>query len=154
MNVLVTGGAGFIGSALNRALPADGHVVTVLDDATTPPAAADPATAAPAYIRADVADPGIGALFSAARPEAVLHLAALTSVVESLRAPLRCTTVNVSGDSKRAAVQPRLRRRAVRVRLHFALRRAQLPDRSGAAPAVERHFADDQPRFEALYDPL
>ena len=103
MNVLITGGAGFIGSALARALLADGHRVTVLDDGSSAlepvdsPAVNPPGAAAPARVEADVTDPGIGAAFAAARPEAVIHLAALASVVESLRAPLRCTAVNVSG---------------------------------------------------------
>ena len=104
MNVLITGGAGFIGSALTRALLADGHRVTVLDDGSAPPEPAGPRAPdtpapapAPARARADVADPGIGEVFSAARPEAVFHLAARASVVDSLRAPLDCTRVNVTG---------------------------------------------------------
>ena len=103
MNVLITGGAGFIGAALTRALLADGHRVTVLDDGSAAlqpadsPAGDFPQTAEPTQIRADIADPGIGAVFAAARPEAVFHLAAFASVVDSLREPLKCTAVNVSG---------------------------------------------------------
>ncbi|MXY16823.1 MAG: NAD-dependent epimerase/dehydratase family protein [Acidobacteria bacterium] len=105
MNVLITGGLGFIGLALTRALLAGGHRVSVLDDGSTAPGAHDQAAdaarltpgPAPPCFRGDVADPGIGTVFDAVRPEAVIHLAARASVVESLREPLACTRVNVCG---------------------------------------------------------
>ena len=118
MNVLVTGGRGYIGVALTRRLLADGHRVTVLDDGssalpTAAPAAdglpglcpesagKDPAAlwpdAAPRWIEADVSNPDIGRHFTDVRPEAVIHLAAQASVAESLREPVRGAAVNVCG---------------------------------------------------------
>ena len=100
MNVLITGGRGYIGSALTRRLLADGHRVTVLDNgASALPAAAPMAGGgeAAAWIDADVTDPGIGAHFTDARPGAVIHLAAQASVAQSLRDPVGGAAVNVCG---------------------------------------------------------
>ena len=95
MNVLLTGGAGFIGSALLNRLADDGHRVAVVDDCST----GDPARArrAAAFLRADVATVDLGEFFAATTPEVVIHLAAQASVAASVRAPGRNWTVNVLG---------------------------------------------------------
>ena len=118
MNVLVTGGRGYIGSALIRRLLDGGHRVTVLDDGSsalptaTPtvdrprPQRTRPDPAAPfrlrpaaavTWVEADVTDPGIGRFFFDARPRAVIHLAAQASVEASVREPVRGAAVNVCG---------------------------------------------------------
>ncbi len=96
MKVLVTGGAGFIGSHVADALIAEGHDVVVVDDLSTGrrenvPAAA---TFAPIDIRSASA---LRELFEAHRFDAVCHQAAQTSVSVSTREPIRDAEINVMG---------------------------------------------------------
>jgi UDP-glucose 4-epimerase len=85
MNVLVTGGAGFIGSHLVRALAAAGHTPVVVDNLVNGHRAA---VGDAAFIEADVADGD--ALTRALRDhgvEAVIHLAAFIEAGESVAKP-------------------------------------------------------------------
>lgn len=95
MNVLVTGGAGFIGSALVERLAAGGHRVAVVDDLSS----GDPARVAGKadLHRADIARDDLHSVFAAAAPETVFHLAARSNVAESLCDPCRGAEVNVLG---------------------------------------------------------
>ena len=95
MNVLVTGGGGFIGSALVKRLCADGHCVSVVDDGSS--GDARPMTGSVAWLKADICAADLGGFFAAARPKAVLHLAARADVSESVRDPARGVAVNVCG---------------------------------------------------------
>ena len=90
MRVLVTGGAGFIGSAVCRHLAAErGQAVLNFDKLTY---AANPASLAPIersplyrFVQGDVADGGaLAAVFADFRPQAVIHLAAETHVDRSI----------------------------------------------------------------------
>src|SRR3954453_20303905 len=83
MRVLVTGGAGDIGSAAPAALLDGGHEVTVLDDLSTGHEDAVPAGAA--FVRASLHDSA--PVLADVRPEAVLHFAAKSLVGESREAP-------------------------------------------------------------------
>jgi UDP-glucose 4-epimerase len=96
MRVLVTGGAGFIGSTIVDALEARGDLVVVVDDIST----GDRANLAPdiALRVADVSD--AKALREAVRGEgfdAVVHCAARTKVVESMEKPELYRRVIVEG---------------------------------------------------------
>ena len=95
MNVLVTGGAGFIGRPLVERLTAGGHRVAVVDDGSGGDVRRLHGVSA--FLRADVADADLGAFLASTKPEAVVHLAARTDVGESLRAPCRGAEVNVCG---------------------------------------------------------
>lgn len=94
--VLVTGGAGYIGSHAVRALVAAGHAVVVLDDLSAGHAAALPAgvtlIARSTQDRADVA-----AALREHRIEAVMHFAAWLVVPDSVRDPLGYYQNNVVG---------------------------------------------------------
>jgi UDP-glucose 4-epimerase len=95
MRVLVTGGAGFIGSNLVDALVSGGHEVGVVDDLSTGKHEnLNPGV----WVRElDILDPAFGALVAEFGPNAVVHLAAQASVPESLRDPQRDWAVNAEG---------------------------------------------------------
>ena len=94
MQILVTGGAGFVGSALVRRLVQLGHGVRVLDDLSGGDPARLPSEAS--FARGDVNDlPRLWTLLQGV--ECVYHLAARVSVPESVRYPREYNAVNVGG---------------------------------------------------------
>jgi UDP-glucose 4-epimerase len=93
MRVLVTGGAGFIGSNLVDRLLADGHEVAVVDDLST---GRNKNPHAPLHV-VDVRDPGLTALAERWRPEVICHLAAQISVRKSVNDPVNDARLNVEG---------------------------------------------------------
>jgi UDP-glucose 4-epimerase len=96
MKLLVTGGAGFIGSVVTEQLVAAGHDVVVLDnlkygfaEAVTPPAR---------LVRGDILnEPLLEELFRQERFDAVAHLAAEAFIDDSVRDPGLFYRVNVCG---------------------------------------------------------
>ena len=112
MKVLVTGGAGYIGSVAARRLAQRGDEVVVIDNLSqgrrqavlgeTPVVAVD-ITDAPALLEA----------FQLHQPDAVLHFAALTIAPESVRDPAPYWRVNLAGtlnvlDAMRSVAAPRI----------------------------------------------
>lgn len=95
MKVLVTGGAGFIGSHIADRLIADGHEVVVLDDLSTGHVEHLPAKAR--FYQMDLSSPWLDELFKIERPEAVVHQAAQASVRRSVDDPVFDASVNVLG---------------------------------------------------------
>lgn len=94
MQFLVTGGAGFLGTALCNRLARDGHTVHALDDLS----AGDPSRldADVIFTRGDVADiPKLWSLLQGV--DCVYHLAARVSVPQSKLYPRDYNTVNVGG---------------------------------------------------------
>jgi UDP-glucose 4-epimerase len=96
MHLLVTGGAGYIGSAAAEALLAAGHTVTVFDNLSHGHRAAVPAGAR--FVHGDLADRGaLDDLLGSEPYEAVLHFAALIEAGESMRQPGLFFANNVAG---------------------------------------------------------
>jgi UDP-glucose 4-epimerase len=93
MKVLVTGGAGYIGSVVAAQLIAAGHEVTVLDDLSTGYADAVPAGAT--FVKGTVRDCAAEVLADGA--EAVLHFAAKSLVGESVAEPAKYWSTNLGG---------------------------------------------------------
>ncbi|MDQ2836654.1 MAG: UDP-glucose 4-epimerase GalE [Actinomycetota bacterium] len=107
MRVLVTGGAGYVGSVVAAELVAAGHQVTVLDDLSTGHADAVPAGARFVHTSITEADP----VLAGADFEAVLHFAAKSLVAESVEAPQLYWHNNVTGS---LALLESMRRHGVR----------------------------------------
>jgi UDP-glucose 4-epimerase len=86
MNLLVTGGAGYIGGTVSTILMQAGHRVTVLDNLCHSKRAELPAGAE--FVEADIADrPRVEALLRELKPDGVLHFAALIEAGESMQKP-------------------------------------------------------------------
>lgn len=102
MKLLVTGGAGFIGSAVVRRAIAQGHAVVNLD-ALTYAACLDnvaPVAAAPGYAfeQADIRDrAALDRVFATHAPDAVMHLAAESHVDRSIDGPGTFIETNITG---------------------------------------------------------
>jgi UDP-glucose 4-epimerase len=93
MRLLVTGGAGYIGSVVAAQLIAAGHEVTVLDDLSTGHADAVPPGAT--FVEGDLRDGARAVL--AGGIEAVLHFAARSLVGESVAEPAKYWSNNLGG---------------------------------------------------------
>lgn len=101
MRVVVTGGAGFIGSTLVDRLLAEGHFVTVIDNlATGRLSNLEGARASGdrfSMVELDVRSSEIAETVAAAAPEVVFHLAAQADVRVSVERPVFDAEVNVIG---------------------------------------------------------
>jgi nucleoside-diphosphate-sugar epimerase len=94
MRTLVTGGAGFIGSALSRALLDQGHEVRIIDNLSTGSAANLPPGAE--FVEGDIRD--LPVVEKACRGiDVVYHEAAFKSVPKSIQNPLAAETTNAVG---------------------------------------------------------
>jgi UDP-glucose-4-epimerase GalE len=95
MRVLVTGGAGYVGSTTVRILAQRGHSVLVLDDLST---GSRQAVGDATLVVGSISDRAlVGQLLHDERIEGVLHLAGRKSPAESLVAPERYFRENVGG---------------------------------------------------------
>jgi len=102
MRLLVTGGAGFIGSAVVRRAIADGHEVVNLDALTYAANLANLASVATsnryAFEQADIRDrAALDRIFAAHAPDAVMHLAAESHVDRSIDGPAAFIDTNITG---------------------------------------------------------
>ncbi len=96
MNILVTGGAGYIGSVTTNELLAAGHTVTVFDNLVHGYRAAVPPGAA--FVQGDISDrAALEAALDEHAPEAVVHFAAFIEAGESMRDPGKYFRNNVAG---------------------------------------------------------
>ncbi|MGV1045277.1 UDP-glucose 4-epimerase GalE [Limnohabitans sp.] len=102
-SILVTGGAGYIGSHTTLALLQAGHDVVVLDNLCNSSAeslkrVAQLAGRVPVFVQGDIRDRAVlDRLFAEHAVDAVLHFAGLKAVGESVAQPLRYYDNNVHG---------------------------------------------------------
>jgi dTDP-glucose 4,6-dehydratase len=102
MKLLITGGAGFIGSNLARIAHAAGHEITVVDKLTY---AGNRSSLADllgqprfTFVQADICDAeAMRRVFAEARPDKVLHLAAESHVDRSIDGPGEFIATNITG---------------------------------------------------------
>ncbi len=102
MKVLVTGGAGFIGSAVVRHAVRAGHTVVNLDKLTYAGSLSNVAEVAEspryAFERADICDrKAVDAILSRHKPDAIMHLAAESHVDRSIDGPAAFIETNITG---------------------------------------------------------
>jgi dTDP-glucose 4,6-dehydratase len=102
MKILVTGGAGFIGSAVVRLAVAQGHHVVNLDKLTYAASLSNVASVAGsplyAFEKADICDrTALDRILARHRPDAIMHLAAESHVDRSIDGPGTFIQTNVNG---------------------------------------------------------
>jgi UDP-glucose 4-epimerase len=95
MRILVTGGAGFVGSHIVDAYVTAGHQVVVVDDLST--GKRERVHPKARLVEMDINDPGLADLFRTEMPDVVNHHAANASVSRSVREPLFDARHNILG---------------------------------------------------------
>lgn len=98
MKILVTGGAGFIGSHVVDMLIAAGHDVAVVDDLST--GRRSNLNPKARFYQVDIRSPEMRRVFEAERPEVVDHHAAQMDVRKSVADPIFDADVNILGSIK------------------------------------------------------
>ena len=102
MKLLVTGGAGFIGSAVVRQAIRDGHTVVNLDKLTYAACLENVASVADSpnysFVQADICDrAALDTIFADHQPDAIMHLAAESHVDRSIDGPGEFIITNING---------------------------------------------------------
>ena len=96
MKILVTGGAGFIGSHVVDAFLAEGHQVVVIDDLST--GKREQVNPAARFYQVDIRDEeNLERVLSVEKPEIIAHEAARANVRESMEKPVLYADINVLG---------------------------------------------------------
>ncbi len=95
MRIVVTGGAGFIGSHLVDRLIEEGHEVSIVDDLST--GKKKNLNPKAEFYKLDILSPKIGRMFTKQRPETIFHLAAQMDVRRSVKDPIFDGQVNILG---------------------------------------------------------
>jgi UDP-glucose 4-epimerase len=95
MNVLVTGGAGFIGSHIVDLLVEKGCTVSIVDNLST--GRAENINPGANFYNIDVRDPGLKEIIAREKPTAIIHLAAQVDVQCSLQEPYTDAEINILG---------------------------------------------------------
>lgn len=132
MRVLVTGGAGFIGSHVTDAFLARGDDVSVVDDFSSgPPGRLDPGAILHKLPVTDA--PSLSAAVQDFRPELICHLAAQIDVRASVTDPAADAQVNVTG-----TINVLEAARAAGARVLFASSGGALYGRDAPVPAPEQ----------------
>jgi UDP-glucose 4-epimerase len=98
VKILVTGGAGFIGSHVVDTFLNNGHEVVVVDDLST--GRRSNLNPAATFYQVDIRSPQMDEIFEAERPQFVDHHAAQMDVRRSIEDPLFDADVNVLGSIK------------------------------------------------------
>lgn len=95
MKILITGGAGFIGSHVADACLEAGHEVLVVDDLST--GSLDNLNPRAKFYQISICDPSLSQVFEREQPDIVNHHAAQISVPRSIENPLADVETNVKG---------------------------------------------------------
>ena len=98
MKIMVTGGAGFIGSHVVDTFISNGHEVVVVDDLST--GRRSNLNPAATFYQVDIRSPQLAEIFENERPQVVDHHAAQMDVRRSVEDPLFDAEVNVLGSIK------------------------------------------------------
>ena len=98
MNILVTGGAGFIGSHMAKRHSDDGHRVVVVDDLSAGRREKVPEKAR--FVQADIAEADLEPLLREEKIEFVSHHAAQIDLRHSVSDPLHDARANILGSLK------------------------------------------------------
>jgi UDP-glucose 4-epimerase len=137
MNIVVTGGAGFIGSHMAARHVADGHRVVVVDNLSTGRREKVPKGAR--LVEGDVAETDLEPLLSEEKIDVVSHHAAQIDVRHSVSDPLDDARSNVLGSLK---IFEACRRAGVRRVLFASTGGALYGEPQGGRPAPESHPTD------------
>jgi len=136
VNILVTGGAGFIGSHLADALISDNHHIAIIDNLSTGKPQNIPGNAE--FHKIDIASPVVDKIFERGRFEAVFHLAAQMDVRKSVENPINDAEINILGGINllQASVKHKIRR------FIFSSTGGAIYGEQEEYPATENHPAD------------
>lgn len=95
MRILITGGAGFIGSHVTDRLVSEGHSVSIIDNLST--GKAENLNKGAEFYKIDIVNPRIERIFKKERPELICHLAAQMDVRRSVADPVYDANSNIIG---------------------------------------------------------
>ncbi len=95
MRILVTGGAGFIGSHIVDRFVSEGHTVSVIDNLST--GKIENINRKAEFYKMDIVSPRIERVFKKERPELICHLAAQMDVRKSVADPVYDAQTNIIG---------------------------------------------------------
>lgn len=134
MNILVTGGAGFIGSHMAKRHSDDGHRVVVVDDLSAGRREKVPEKAR--FVQADIAETDLESLLREERIDFVSHHAAQIDLRHSVSDPLHDARSNILGSLR---LFEACRRAGVRRVLFASTGGALYGEPEGGRPAAENH---------------
>lgn len=95
MKILITGGAGFIGSHVADILAAENNNIIIIDDLSTGKIENIPSVAV--FYKKNITDPSVEKIFEKEKPEILIHLAAQVSVPSSVKDPFKDMEINIKG---------------------------------------------------------